>query len=286
MWRRAGLTDRLFLVYFVGLGALILVLRDRVPGWTAWAGLHAAAVAAIVTLVNNRARQPFLHAWYPLVMPLLTFHEIARLNLLIVGAWQDHHVLAFEAAIFAQPPTVWLGRFASPLVTEVLQAGYLSYYVMLPIVGGVLYARAEKKPFYDLMAATVLAYMTCYVVFIAFPTEGPAHTLRHLHDEPLPGGVLHALVNLVQQAGVHGNAFPSAHVAGAVVAVVFAWRHVPVLAWPSTLLVMLMAIAAVYDRYHYASDVVAGALVAVLALVVVSAVAQWRATWPSSGHPF
>lgn len=219
-------------------------------------------------------------------MPLVTFHEVARLNLLMVDAWQDAHILAFEEAMFPQPPTLWLGQFAAPLVTEVLQAGYLSYYLMLPLIGGALYARVDKKPFYDLMSSTVLAYMMCYVVFIVFPTEGPAHTLRHLHEQPLPGGVLHALVNLVQRAGVHGNAFPSAHVAGAVVAMAFAWRYVAVLAWPATVLVFLLAVAAVYDRYHYASDVVGGALVALVALVLTSAMAQWRATWQSSGHPF
>jgi membrane-associated phospholipid phosphatase len=282
VWRRAAITDRLFLFYFTALGLLIVVLRHRVAAWPVLVALHVFAVVVVLALVRHRERWPWLHAWYPLLMPLVTFHEVARLNFLIADAWQDSRILAFEAAIFPQPPTVWLGQFASPLVTEVLQAGYLSYYVMLPVVGGVLYARAEKTPFHDLMAATVLAYMICYAVFIAFPTEGPAHTLRHLHGEPLPGGVLHALVNFVQRAGVHGNAFPSAHVAGAVVALVFARRHAPALAWPLAVCVTLMGIAAVYDRYHYASDIVGGAVVAVIALAVVSTVAQWRATWPTT----
>lgn len=282
MWRRTGIADRLFLFYFTALGLLIVVLRHRVPGWAAFVALHIAAVTVILALVRNRERWPWLHAWYPLLMPLVTFHEVARLNFLMVDAWHDAHILAFEAAIFPQPPTLWLGQFASPLVTEVLQAGYLSYYLMLPIIGGALYARVDKKPFSDLMSSTALAYMMCYVVFIVFPTEGPAHTLRHLHEHPLPGGVFHALVNLVQRAGVHGNAFPSAHVAGAIVAVVFAWRYVAALARPLTILVVLMAIAAVYDRYHYASDVAGGALVALLALILTSAMTQWRPAWQSS----
>ena len=64
------------------------------------------------------------------------------------------------------------------------------------------------------MAATVLGYLTCYVIFLTFPTEGPAHTLRHLHTQPLPDGPLRSAVVFVQRAGTHGNAFPSAHVVG------------------------------------------------------------------------
>jgi membrane-associated phospholipid phosphatase len=69
------------------------------------------------------------------------------------------------------------------------------------------------------------------------------------------------MVRFIQRAGVHGNAFPSAHVAGAVVPLIFAWRYAPTLASWLSPLVVLLSVAAVYDRYHYASDVVAGIIV-------------------------
>lgn len=80
-------------------------------------------------------------------MPIAAFRLVAPLNLLLVGDWQDRHVLAFEGWLFPEPPTVWLGRFASPLVTEVVQIGYFSYYFMLIVVGGVLYRRTDRAPF-------------------------------------------------------------------------------------------------------------------------------------------
>jgi membrane-associated phospholipid phosphatase len=113
--------------------------------------------------------------------------------------------------------------------------------------------------------------MCCYAVFILFPTEGPAHTLATFHDFALPGGgPFHWIVGLIQKnAGVHGNAFPSAHVAGGVVALYFAWRKLPKLGVALTPLVALLCVGAVYDHYHYVSDVVAGATVGLLAAVVV-----------------
>ena len=46
-----------------------------------------------------------------------------------------------------------------------------------------------------------------------------------------------------------------------VVAVYFAWQYLPRVRWVLTALVCLLCVGAVYDRYHYVSDVLAGALV-------------------------
>jgi hypothetical protein len=257
VWRRAGLADRLYLIWFVGLGLLILLWRHRVAGWPVYLLLHGVLIALVAALVLGARRFPAAHAWYPLMMPLLMFHEVAQLNFLFVDGWRDAHVLAFEAWLFPEPPTAWFGRLASRPLTEVLSLGYLSYFVLLIAVAGVLYRRPEPAPFYGVMAATVLAYLVCYVVFLAFPTEGPARTLAHLHTSPIPGGPFYALVLFVQKGGVHGNALPSAHMAGTLVPLVFAWRYVPTLAAWLSPVVVLLGVGAVYLRYHYASDVLA-----------------------------
>lgn len=268
--RRTNFADRLVLAYVAGVGVLILLLRHRVPGWPAFLALHLVLIALVVALAANAGRWRTAHAWYPLAMPLILFEEVAALNFLLVDGWRDHYLLAFEARLFPEPPTVWLGRFASPLVTEMLSIGYFSYFLILIIVAGVLDRRREKAAFFGVMAASLLSYLVCYAVFIAFPTEGPSHTLRHLHTVPLAGGPVHRMVAYIQaNAGVHGNAFPSAHAAGAVAALVFAWRYTPKLAAWLTPPVILMCIGAVYLRYHYASDVMAGIVIGVGAAWIV-----------------
>lgn len=235
-------------------------------------------LALIVALVLLSVRWPHAHAWYPLLLPIVAFPEAAQLRDLLVDEWRDGYLLAFESAVFPEPPTVWLRRFNSTLFSEILQAGYLSYFLFLPIVAAVLYARDDQAPFFGVMAAAVLGYLTCYVIFLVFPTEGPAHTLRHLHTQPLPYGPLRATVEFVQKAGTHGNAFPSAHAVGAVVPVIFAWRYAPKLApWLLPLLV-LMCVGAIYDRYHYASDMIGGVLIGVAAAAFVL-MAQARPRW-------
>lgn len=270
MVTRANLSDRLLLAYFTVVGLLIVVQRHRVAGWPAFLVLHLVGIAGIVMLAARSRRWPTAHAWYPLAMPILLFEEVAALNFLLVDGWRDHVILAFEAWLFDVPPTVWLGQWASPALSEVLAIGYFSYFLILIVVAAVLDRRAERGPFFGVMAASVLSYLVCYAVFIAFPTEGPARTLRHLHTTALSGGPFWSLVSFIQaNAGVHGNAFPSAHAAGAVAALVFAWRYTPKLAAWLTPPVVLMCIGAVYLRYHYASDVMAGILVGVGAAWIV-----------------
>jgi membrane-associated phospholipid phosphatase len=257
---------------------LIAAFRHRVDVWPVLLALHAVALAFIAAIVLGERRLRVLHAWYPVLMPLVTFPEIARLNLLLVDGWRDAPLLALEASLFAEPPTVWLRRVTPQPLAELFQAGYLSYFLFLPGVAGILARRGEEAAFRGVIAASVLAYLACYVVFIACPMEGPAHTLRHLSWPPVAGGPLHDLVLLVQRAGVHGNAFPSAHVAGAVPPLVFACRHVPRLGGILAALIVLMGLGAVYDGYHYALDIVAGLVVGGAAAAGVIA-AQASPAW-------
>jgi membrane-associated phospholipid phosphatase len=275
--RRAALplnpVDRLYAGYFLGIGVLIFALHQRVPAWPTFLVLHAACLALVLLLAAAARRDPvcnFLHDWYPLVAFIVCFEEVARLSFLFVDGWQDAWLLALEARLFPVPPTVWLQQFASPLFTELMELGYFSYFALLMIVGGVLYGRADRRPFRQVMTASVLSYFFCYAVFLLFPTEGPAHTLAALHTVALHGGPFHwAVLEIQRLGGVHGNAFPSSHVAAGVVALIFAWRYAPRLGAALTPLVLLLCAGAVYDGYHYLSDVVAGVVVGGLAAAVV-----------------
>jgi membrane-associated phospholipid phosphatase len=79
------------------------------------------------------------------------------------------------------------------------------------------------------------------------------------------GGPFHFLVGLIQHnAGVRGNAFPSAHIMLAFVVLVFTWRYLPRAGPWLLVLNLLMCLGAIYDGYHYASDTVVGALIGLL----------------------
>lgn len=256
----------MYFLYFFLTSAGLLLRPGRVSNWVPWLIVDFVCLIVVGFLVRNRLRSlrwRFVHHWYPVIMFIVCFEETSYLSFLLRDRWQDQYLLQLEGWLFSVPPTVWLGRLSSPLVTELMEVGYFSYFLLFLIVGGVLYSRQDKHPFRQVMDTTVLSYLICYLVFILFPTEGPAYTLAAQPNVQLPGaGPFHWMVLWIQKtAGVHGNAFPSAHVAGGVVALIFAWRYAPKLGLSLTPLVILLCSGAVYDRYHYLSDVVVGAVI-------------------------
>ena len=138
------------MLFFILITALIVWRYDRVRDWQAWSAINIVSLISILLLVRLAHRSPvwrFLHDWYPIAVPILTFEEVSRLSFLFRSGWQDHYILHFEATIFSIPPTVWLGQHGTPLITELVEVGYFSYFVLLMIVAGTLYARSDRRLF-------------------------------------------------------------------------------------------------------------------------------------------
>ena len=109
------------------------------------------------------------------------------------------------------------------------------------------------------MTATTPAHYAVYVIALLLPIESPYFSLASLNTKPLVGGPFTATIELVERFGrVHGAAFPSAHVAGSMVAIWAAARYRRGLFWACLLFFAGMCVATVYGRYHYVADVLAG----------------------------
>src|SRR5262245_20709466 len=142
-----------------------------------------------------------------------------------------------------------------------MQLAYTSYFLLTIGLGAYLWISGMREDFAVFIASTCAAYYLCYVIFVLFPIESPHHTLRHLQRGELSGGPFTAFINLIEKRGrVHGGAFPSAHVAGSVVALISAWRFARRAGYWLTPLVLSVCVATVYGRYHYVMDVFAGIL--------------------------
>jgi membrane-associated phospholipid phosphatase len=275
-----NLVDILYLGYLFLMAILAAAHTGR---WAAFLLGHTLIGACIVALGWNARRSPairFLHDWYPLAMFIFCFEEVARFSLAVVPYWQDHRLVALEQAVFGVSPNLWVSRFYSPWLSELMDLGYFSYYPMFPVVGGLLYAGRDKRSFRELMLASVLMYFLAFAIYLLFPTAGPRHSLGGLVLPP-HGGPFNWLVRTIQgHAGVHGNAFPSSHVGLAVLCVVFAWRAGNKrMTFVLGLGLIGICAGAVYDGYHYFIDVAGGILVALVALVIHDRI-------PGSGESF
>lgn len=279
LWRAAfracGPFEWLTLAYLGFLNLLILLFHRNLPGAPLFFLGHLALAAAVVALTAaaRRSQHPILflfYHWYPLALFLFFFEELHYLVHLVVPGWLDPWLIRFDYALFGVNPTVWLEQFASPVLNDLMQFAYMTYYVFPVVLGGVLYRRRELHAFWVVFTATAAAYYIGYAVSILFPIEGPYHTLAGLQHGELDGGAFTAAINWIESFGrVHGAAFPSAHVSGSFVMMLGAWKYGSTslttgrrwLFWLFLPFFLLMLVATVYGRYHYVVDVLAGLLV-------------------------
>ena len=271
--RLMNLTGRIYVAVHVLLTVLVCARCDAVAHWRWYVAWNALAVAAIFVIVGKKTDGSiweYAHDWLPAIFFITVFEEVSFLSLALRGAWQNPVLIAWESALFAAPPAEWLRRFSSPWFSELLEFGYLSFYPLYPVVGGVLWAwrgRARFAGAFRCMTdALSVGYVTCYATYMLFPTRSPSHNAGTGAAAATPsGGPFHFLVRVIQgNAGVHGNAFPSAHIMLACVVLVFTWRYFPRVAPWIAACVLLMCAGAVYDGYHYALDVIVGAAIGLL----------------------
>jgi len=261
--------DRLTLAYLIFSTTLIIVCRQNVPRWETLIAIHLGLIVIICGLAYARKRSipvlsPLSH-WYPTLIFLFFFEEIGLTVHAIFPGWFDEYLIRADYAVFGVHPTVWLEGFSNYWLNEYMQLAYTSYFLLTIGLGAYLWVRDRRDDFAVFITSTCAAYYLCYVIFVLFPIESPHHTLRSLQRVELAGGPFTAFINLIEKHGrVHGGAFPSAHVAGSVVALISAWRFTRRAGYWLTPLVLSVCVATVYGRYHYVMDVLAGILMAVI----------------------
>jgi len=149
------------------------------------------------------------------------------------------------------------------------------------ILPAILYAQRDRVALWTVMASTAVAHYSVYVMAVLLPVESPYYSLAGLQTNTLAGGYCTAVIDLIERfARVHGAAFPSAHVAGSMVAILASWRYRRWLFWVCLPFFASMCISTVYGRYHYMADVLAGIAVGTIGFSVGTWLTQRRGASP------
>jgi membrane-associated phospholipid phosphatase len=211
----------------------------------------------------------FCRHWYPHLFFLFCFEEMTKLVHLFSPGWEDAKLIAFDQWLTGVNPTLWLERFAHPALNEFMQFAYFTYFLYLLILGGILYYRRDWRSYWLVMTYSAVGYVLGYVISMFLPVQSPWFSMAGMWNGELVGGPFTALVNLIEKCGrVHGAAFPSQHVAGAVAALWGAWRHCRWLFWVFLPFVLCMGVSTVYVRNHYVADVLGGMVTGTLGYLI------------------
>lgn len=220
--------------------------------------LLPVAVTGLAVLEAGRTR-----AWTRVVRDQLS------MGLILAAYWS---VGWFEAPPLAHWQEAWLGWDRMVLDTAGLRAGieslgivipsllectYLMLYAIPPICVGILYRVADRERVHRFLFRLLLGTLSVYAMLPLFPVHGP-HVAYPLLDLPHVNGIGRGInVWVLDHMDIPTSVFPSGHVgvAFSCAAGMFeAVRSRPAI-WGGVLTAaILVYLATVYCRYHYAVD--------------------------------
>jgi membrane-associated phospholipid phosphatase len=277
--------------YIVLVAVIILALHgNAVPHWGWLLGAHGLCFALVHWLLRAAAARPqnrvldFLRHFYPVLLYTGFYNETGILNLMLHGGYVDDIFIRLDQKVFGfQPSLKFMLALPWVWVSEVFYLSYFSYYVMIVGVGVALFFR-NRTQFYHYISVVSFVFYVCYLIYIFLPVIGP----RIIYSDIAPGfvpppealpvegwvfpdavqtGLFYRIMAVIyHHFEATGAAFPSSHVAIALVTVYFSFRYLRAIRWVHLVMAILLCLSTVYCRYHYAVDVLGGALTAALLL--------------------
>jgi len=259
--------DLLAMLYLVVVIVLLLVEHDRCPRFPLYLGIHLGLLVLISCLpLLPRPRWSYLQLFreaHALWLMPLAYGELDVLNRLATHRYFDDLVLRWDHAVFGLHPHLVLHQwFPNPVLSEFLHFCYLFYVLLVPVLGLTLFFQRRHEVLRVFVTTVMLNMYACYLIFIFFPVRGPWYTFAR---PPLEAGFFSGLVRTYLDHGASvGAAFPSSHVAGAVVVALMGYRFSRRVSNFLIVLALGIFVATVYGGFHYGIDALVGLIFGVI----------------------
>jgi len=267
-WYNFKLFDRNLIIYLALLSVLILIFGRNIDHWTFLFLLHLSFIILLFMLIPwlDKQKGPFfkfIRYWYIIIGLPYLYYDIGLYVHLIFSDIFDKIILFQEIWAFGTMPNIWLQQYVTPVLTEIMQVSYGIYWITIPLGGFIFYLRHQYDLYERLLHYVTFTFFFSYFCFIFFPVAGPRFVLADQITVSYEGLFLTKLLRgFVKDFGFRGGAFPSSHVAIAVVILIYIWHFKPKIAIGVFLpLVIALSLATVYGQYHYFTDVFTGLIV-------------------------
>lgn len=269
--RRFIPVDYLILTY-VSLTTLLLLIADRPVSERAWLIVGNVMIVLVVIVLKridpNTSSRFFrvLRRLYPVLFFTFFYEQTQTMIHLLFPGWFDAALSQFEISLFGVQPSLAIEKLYTPILNEIIIACYVFYYVCLPLGLMLLIVRRNERCSDRLITASTIAFFVSYLFFFSYPVEGPRYHLMEMFTRPLDGYVFVPLVKrIMDTAAVHGGAMPSSHSAVALLVLWYVMRASKRWGLALAPIIAGILVGCVWGRFHYVSDVVVGAAIAVLA---------------------
>jgi len=246
--------DRLCLGWLLGLTAVVLLRWP--PEWRWLLARYGGLLAALLLLMRAPQRGVLLHMHQLFVLLLIPhlFDSMAQLAPWVVPWRLDGLLARADRLLFGTDPVRWAVAHRGPGADLLFHLGYLTYYAMVPLLLLRLYLAGRREEYLRCAFVLTLGYALCYLGYMLLPARGPRVPLE------TRGFVSWVRRTLAFLENVQYDAFPSGHAETAFLCLALSRRHCPELLWFLVPATALLLPSTVWCGYHYAVDLIAGAL--------------------------
>ncbi len=214
--------------------------------------------------------------FYPLAMNLVYFNlktAVPRIH----PRLEDQTLQAVDRWLLGTDLSRLLEPWVHPVLTEFFSFCYL-WYLFYLFSSQVEYLLGDLKVLKRYYGGLFSIYGVGYIGYSTLPALGPYLAMADHFQAPLEGWWFTQITSaIVHAASNRVDIFPSLHVANSLYILLFDLRHKP---WRFRLYLIPctgLFISTIYLRYHYAVDVLCGAVLAILAI--------WLATLAQRREP-
>jgi hypothetical protein len=251
LWEAASL------VFFVYTAVVALLPRGLAPRQTRLV-LAGSVAGLLLTFASIRLPHvPVAHDWLLPPGLLLTSYWVSGLLFVAPVAWQERALLALDHTL----RVVETGRRIPHRLAAVLEAAYTGVYPLVPIAY-VIHLLVSSDP--DPIRFWSVILITDYICFGMLPwvQTRPPRALEAAAPWNTPFRRVN--VSLLRAASIQVNTFPSGHAAEALAAALLVLDAPPAAVLAMFAAALAVAAGAVFGRYHYAADAIAGWAVALV----------------------
>lgn len=266
--------DALNLCFLFFLTLVTLLFYGKIAAPLLLIALYSVLIFLQMLLSRIRPHGNFLKLTYDLLFPtvciLLVFDSLEGLVHAINPRDIDPLLIKLDYLLFNGHPTVMLESVMRPLLTDILQTAYSSYYFLPVTLAVALKMKGDDKAFDRSLFLIMLCFYLSYLGYMLMPALGPRFTMDHLQNSDLKGlfiaGPLQELLNRLE--GVKRDAFPSGHTAVTLTVVYLSWHFEKRLFTLFLPVALALIVSTVYCRYHYVVDVIGGFALTLITIVL------------------